>query len=78
MIMYSTDVGKAQIHSQENLPMMLAGKAGGRVKTGLHIPASGQTVAKVGLTAQMVMGVPVTQWGTESNTITKPFTEIMK
>ena len=26
-----TDVGKAQIHSQENLPMMLAGGAGGRV-----------------------------------------------
>ncbi len=77
LIMYSTDVGKAQIHSQENLPMMLAGGAGGRVKTGLHVPASGITTAKVGLTAQMVMGVPTAEWGTESNKVNKPFTEIL-
>ena len=57
--------------------MMLAGGAGGRVKTGLHVPASGITTAKVGLTAQMVMGVPTAEWGTESNKVNKPFTEIL-
>ncbi len=77
LIMYSTDVGRAQIHSQENMPMFLVGGAGGRVKTGLHVPASGQTVARVGLTAQHVMGVPVSTWGTESNMTSKPFTEIL-
>ena len=77
LIMYSTDVGRAQIHSQENLPMFLAGGAGGRVKMGLHVPASGQTCARVGLTAQQVMGVPVSTWGTESNMTSKPFTEIL-
>jgi hypothetical protein len=77
LIMYSTDVGKAQIHDLEDMPMMLAGSAGGRVKTGLHIAAKGQSVTRVGLTAQMVMGVQTSQWGTESNHVSHPFTEIM-
>jgi hypothetical protein len=77
LVMYSTDVGKAQIHDLEDMPMMLAGSAGGRVKTGLHIEAKGQPVTRVGLTAQMVMGVQTSQWGTESNRVLNPFTEIM-
>jgi hypothetical protein len=77
LVMYSSDHGLAKIHSMENIPMMLAGSANGRVKTGLHIPAPGNTMARVGLTVQMAMGVPVSSWGTESNKTSKPFSEIL-
>jgi hypothetical protein len=77
LIMFYTDVGKAQIHDVENMPVMLAGSAGGRVKTGLHVPAKGQPVTRVGLTAQMAMGVPTSEWGTESNHTNKPMSEVL-
>ena len=77
LIMYSTDVGLAKIHSQVNLPLMLAGGAGGRVKPGQHVVASGQTAARVGLTAMQIMGLPVSSWGTESNKTSKAYTEIL-
>ena len=57
--------------------MMLMGGAGGRVKEGQHIAAGGHTVARVGLTIQRIMGLPVTTWGTESNLTSSPFTEIL-
>lgn len=77
LIMYSTDNGDAKTHSQLNMPLMLMGGAGGRIKEGQHINAGGHTVARVGLTVQRIMGLPVTSWGTESNLTSSPFTEIM-
>ncbi len=42
MLIYaSTDQSLARIHSIDNQPMFTAGRAGGRVKTGLHIDGSG-------------------------------------
>ena len=77
LIMYSTDNGDAKSHSQLNMPLMLMGGAGGRIKQGQHIVAGGQTVSRVGLTVQRIMGLPITTWGTESNMTSSPFTEIM-
>ncbi len=77
LVMYNTDLGLAKIHSQVNLPLMFAGGAGGRVKPGMHVVASGQTAARVGLTAQQIMGVPTSSWGTESNKTSKPYSEIL-
>lgn len=77
LIMYSTDNGDAKTHSQLNLPLILMGGAGGRIKEGQHIVANGQTVSRVGLTIQQIMGVPVSSWGTESNATSSPFTEVM-
>ncbi|MET0364095.1 MAG: DUF1552 domain-containing protein [Sphingobium sp.] len=56
----------AKFHTIDNIPMMTAGSAGGRVKTGLHIPGEGTPVSRVGLTLQQVMGVSVDKWGTDS------------
>jgi hypothetical protein len=77
LILYSTDGGSARVHSTDNIPMFTAGGAGGRIKTGMHIRAQGDTVARVGLTLQQVMGVPTGSWGTDSNRTSKTFSEIM-
>jgi hypothetical protein len=77
IVVYSTDTGNARYHSMDNIPMMTAGGANGRLKTGFHVPAKGDPVTRVGLTVQQALGVPVNDWGTGSNHATKPFSEVL-
>ncbi len=77
LIMHSTDSGYARTHSTENIPLLTIGNAGGRVKTGNHISAKGDTVARYGLTIMQALGVPIGTWGTESNRTSKTFTEVL-
>jgi hypothetical protein len=67
----------AKFHTIDNIPMMTAGSAGGRVRTGLHIPGDGTPVSRIGLTLQQVMGVSVDKWGTNSLETNKPVTELL-
>jgi hypothetical protein len=67
----------AKFHTIDNIPMMTAGSAGGRVKTGLHITGEGTPVSRVGLTLQQLMGVPVDTWGTDSMETNKPVSALM-
>ena len=66
----------AKQHTIDNIPMMTAGSAGGRIKTGVHIAGGGTPVTRVGLTLQQVMGVPVDRWGTKSLETNKPISEL--
>jgi hypothetical protein len=77
LLLASSETGFAKIHSLENIPMMIIGKAGGRIKPGQHIQAKGDPATRVGLTVQQVMGVPVSSWGTESLETSKTFTELL-
>jgi len=75
--MATTDTGYARVHSLENVPMITAGGANGRIKTGIHVAANGDPATRVGLTCQQVMGLPVGTWGTDSMETSKPFTEVI-
>ena len=77
VIMYCTDGGYARTHSTENIPLMSIGSAGGRMKTGLHISAKGDTVSRYGLTLMQAVGVPIGTWGAESNKTSKTFTDVL-
>lgn len=72
-----SDCSMARSHEVTNLPVMTAGRLGGKVRTGLHIVGNGQPVTRVGLTAQQVMGVPVERWGTKSMDTNRPLTDIL-
>lgn len=76
LILAHTDVNDAKTHAIDRLPMFSFGSAGGRVKTGVYIPGNGDSVARVGLTAMQIMGVPIDNWGQKSNQVTKPMREI--
>lgn len=67
----------AKFHTIDNIPMMTAGSAGGRLKTGLYVDGVGTPVSRVGLTLQQVMGVPVDRWGTKSMETNKALGEIV-
>jgi hypothetical protein len=77
LIMASSETGFAKIHSLENIPIFTIGKAGGRIKTGIHVQAKGDPGTRVGLTAQQILGVPVSSWGTDSMETSKTVTEIL-
>ena len=77
LLFASTDSNYARIHSLEGVPVYLAGKAGGRVKTGLHVVGNGTPITRVGLTAMRVMGVPRETWGANSLQTSKVITDIL-
>ena len=66
--MADSDVGFARVHSLDGMVLMTAGRCGGKVKTGLHIPGNGTSVCRLGYTSMKLMGYDVKQWGTKSNT----------
>ncbi|NKB32739.1 MAG: DUF1552 domain-containing protein [Pseudomonadales bacterium] len=72
-----TDHGEARLHSMKNLPVFTAGSAGGRLKTGIHVAAEGDAATRVGLTVQKALGVVSNRWGTDSNEVTTPFSEVL-
>jgi len=67
----------AKIHSLETIPMLIAGRAGGKIKTGMHIAGNGDPVTRVGLTVQQAMGVPLSNWGAGSMQTSKSVSELM-
>lgn len=77
LIYASTDHGLARTHSLTDMPAFTAGRAGGRVKTGLHVDGGGDAVTRVGYTAMRIMGLEQDAWGTKSNTTSKEFGEIV-
>jgi len=77
LMLASTDTGLAKVHSLENFPLITAGKAGGRLKTGIHVHTNGDPATRVGLTLQQAMGLSINNWGTDSMATNKSITEVL-
>lgn len=77
LVMAFSDTGYAKIHSLENIPVLLAGGAGGKHKAGQHIASKGESVTRISLTAQQIMGAPVGEFGTGAMKTSRPITEVM-
>jgi hypothetical protein len=72
-----TEHGAPRLHSVRNYPFVTIGDANGRMKTGMHFATPGDTSARVTLTLQQAMGVPVSSWGTASNHVTSPISGVL-
>jgi len=77
LIFAATETNYARVHSIDGVHVYMAGKAGGRMKTGLHVVGNGDPISRVGLTAMQIMGLPVDKWGTASLQTSKSITEIV-
>ncbi|WP_375286572.1 DUF1552 domain-containing protein [Sphingomonas sp.] len=77
IIMGYSDTGYAKIHSLENIPMFLAGGAGGKHKAGQHIRTTGEPVTRVSLTAMQLAGAPVGEFGAGAMKTSSPLTEVL-
>ena len=72
-----SDPHPGRFHSIDGIPMFTAGKAGGKIKTGMHFDGAGQPNTRLGFTLLRTMGVDAADWGTQSNQTSKEITEIM-
>src|SRR5712692_2532736 len=72
LVVAHSETELARNHNINNLPIMLAGRAGGRINTGLHIAMKGEPVSRVALTAMQAMGVSIETFGTLSMQTKKP------
>jgi hypothetical protein len=72
-----TDHGEARLHSMKQFPLFTAGSGNGRLRTGYHIKAEGDTASRLPLTVLHALGLPVDAWGRESNRTAKPFSELL-
>ncbi len=77
LVLAHSETEFAKFHTIDNLPMMLAGSAGGRARTGMYIDGGGTPISRVGLTLQQIMGVPLDRWGTKSMETSKTIGEIV-
>lgn len=77
LVLATSESNFAKIHSVDNLPIMVAGSAGGKWKSGQHIDGKGDPSSRVGLTIQQVMGMPVTTWGDAAMKTSKSIAEVM-
>jgi hypothetical protein len=77
LVVAHSETELAANHNTTNMPIMMAGGANGKVRTGLCVDGKKDTVARVGLTAMQVMGVPIDTFGTQSNITKKAIGEIV-
>lgn len=64
VILATTDVSYGRTHSISDYPILLAGPAGGALKTGIHYRSpSGESTSKVLLTLARAMGLAVDSYG---------------
>jgi hypothetical protein len=72
-----SDSELAKVHSINGIPMMTAGRAGGRLKTGIHVDGKGEAGTQLGYTLMRVMGLNLTEWGKGSMKSTREISEIL-
>jgi len=77
LVFAHSDHQYAKLHGLEGIPSFTAGKAGGRLKTGIHIAGEKQPVTRVGYTVMRAMGVEGEGWGSKSNRATKEIGEVL-
>jgi hypothetical protein len=77
LVVAHSDCSLAQTHQLTGLPMMTAGSASGRVKTGLHVDGKASPVTRLCLTTMQVMGLQIAEWGQGSMKTSQPVGEIL-
>jgi len=76
LVLAHSDVSYAKNHDVTGIPVMLAGRAGGKIRAGVHIQAAGEPITRVGLTVQQAMGLPVEAWGLDAMRTNRPVSEV--
>lgn len=77
LVLATSESNYAKLHSIDSLPILVAGTAGGKWRSGLHVAGKGDPSSRVGLTIQQVLGMPVSSWGDGAMATSKPITEVL-
>jgi hypothetical protein len=77
LILAHSDCSIAKAHAVEGIPTMIAGNAGGRIRTGFHMAGRADPITRIGLTVQQAMGLQVAKWGTRSMETNRTISELL-
>jgi hypothetical protein len=77
LVLAHSESSDAMSHSVTGLPLLLAGKAGGRVRPGIHVRGGGEPSARVGLTVLQAMGLRVDRFGVRQNEASRPISAVL-
>ena len=78
MLIYATtDQSLARLHQIDGLPMFTAGRAGKKLKTGIHVDGKHEAATRLGYTCMKVFGLDIASWGAQSNNTSKEIGEIL-
>lgn len=70
MVLFGSSISDGNRHDPNNLPIIVAGRAGGALKTGQHVASEkGTPLCNLYLTMLGAMGVPAAQFGDSTGTI---------
>lgn len=69
-ILGTSDVGEGLSHSITDMPIIVAGRAGGSLKGDVHFRGGGDNASKALLTVLRAAGVPLTEFGTDGGLVT--------
>jgi hypothetical protein len=77
-VLYTTScVGESQTHGGTDYPIVVSGKAGGKLKGDTHVRLIGENVSRVGLTLLTALGGTATSWGTGDSMATTGISELL-
>lgn len=77
LVFAHSDVSFAKNHDVSGIPVMLAGRAGGKIRSGLHLNGAGEPISRLALTVQQAMGLQVDSWGMGAMKTNRPVTDIL-
>jgi hypothetical protein len=77
LILAHSDCSIAKAHAVEGIPVMIAGNAGGRVRTGFHLDGKADPITRIGLTVQQAMGLQTDRWGALSMETNRTITDLL-
>ncbi|NHO65617.1 hypothetical protein G8770_08700, partial [Aestuariicella hydrocarbonica] len=77
LILAHSDCSIAQAHAVEGIPTMIAGNAGGKIRTGFHLAGNADPISRIGLTVQQAMGVQVDRWGALSMETNRTISDVL-
>ena len=77
-VVYTTScVGESQSHGGTDYPILVSGKAGGKLKGDTHVRLVGENVSRVGLTLLTAVGSKATSWGMGDSMATTGVSELL-
>lgn len=69
LIFVTSDTAWGKIHTKEEWPVLLAGKAGGKLKGDMHNNYPADNLSKALFTVAKIMGSPITELGTDNGKV---------
>lgn len=75
-ILCSTEHSEGWTHSQDDMPLLVCGKGGGRLRGNVHFRGAGDNTSRVLLTALRGAGLPLTEFGYEEGFTNAPIAEL--